>query len=146
MNEQLQLALTATLGKVTSGVEAGVNFLSSEIPEVIQQLLLWKLLEASLLSTICIVLLIVVVLSIKYCGVGERINPNNRYPGVGNCKTTLTHDDDGDPHPGIIAIGAIWGVAVPILVITTIELIGRALQIWLAPKIYLIEYATSLGK
>lgn len=146
MNEQLQLALAAILAKVTSGAEAGVNFLSSEIPEVIQQLLLWKLLQASLLATVFTMLILAAaVLSIKYCGLGEKIDPKDQCR-VGSHIPTLTHDRDGDVHPGVVALGLGWCIAVPILFTTAIEYIGVALQIWVAPKIYLIEYAASLAK
>ena len=41
MNEQLQQALVAILNKTVASVEAGANFLAAEIPDVIQQLLMW---------------------------------------------------------------------------------------------------------
>ena len=43
MNEQLQNALVNLLTKVTSGMDTATAFLSAELPEVVQQLLVWKL-------------------------------------------------------------------------------------------------------
>ena len=41
MNEQLQEALAELLGKANNGIDTAGNFLASELPEVIQQLLMW---------------------------------------------------------------------------------------------------------
>lgn len=43
MEEQLQTALAEILSRATQGIDAGTQFLSAQLPDVIQQLLLWKL-------------------------------------------------------------------------------------------------------
>ena len=43
MNEQLQDALANLLSKTISGIDAGVAFMQAELPDVIMQLLTWKL-------------------------------------------------------------------------------------------------------
>jgi hypothetical protein len=55
MNEQLQQALSAILNKTMSGVDAGISFLSSEIPDVIHQLLVWKMAQASVFLSIHVI-------------------------------------------------------------------------------------------
>ena len=42
MNEQLQSALVQIIEKATTGIDASVSFLSSEMPDVISQLIMWK--------------------------------------------------------------------------------------------------------
>ena len=43
MNEQLQNALVDLITKVTSGMDTATAFLAGELPDVVQQLLRWKL-------------------------------------------------------------------------------------------------------
>lgn len=40
MNEQLQQALATILNKSIEGIDAGVEFMQAELPEVIEQLLI----------------------------------------------------------------------------------------------------------
>ena len=42
MNEQLQLAVSTLIQTSLNAIDKGTAFLSNQIPEVIQQLLLWK--------------------------------------------------------------------------------------------------------
>ena len=42
MNEQLQLAVSTLIQTSLNAIDKGTTFLSNQIPEVIQQLLLWK--------------------------------------------------------------------------------------------------------
>jgi hypothetical protein len=46
MNDQLQQALLAILNATTSTVASGVNFLQAQLPDVIQQLLIWHAVES----------------------------------------------------------------------------------------------------
>ena len=41
MNEELQKALGVLLNKANDGIDAASGFLASELPDVIQQLLMW---------------------------------------------------------------------------------------------------------
>jgi len=41
MNEQLQTAVVEILNRAISGIDASVDFMQAELPEVIEQLLLW---------------------------------------------------------------------------------------------------------
>ena len=43
MNEQLQAALAEIITKVSNGADSAVAFLSGQLPDVVQQLLMWKL-------------------------------------------------------------------------------------------------------
>lgn len=141
MNEQLQQALTAILNKTMSGVDAGVNFLSAEIPDVIHQLLLWKMVYSLVIFIGGVLLLLITVVFVykQTCKVEVEGNVNwKKY------KANLSFDTDGDVHPGIIAViaGGCFGAGFGIAGMTDLTW----LQIWIAPKIYLIEYAASLAK
>lgn len=138
MNEQLQQALAAILNKTMAGVEAGVSFLSAELPDVIQQLLIWKAAQSLVISIGG--LLLVVATSVFVRKQSRRIKNQDGY----GYRANLVFDGSGDVHPGIIGVifGAAfgWGFGVAGMLDLT------WLQIWLAPKIYLIEYAASLAK
>lgn len=137
MNEQLQQALTVIINKTMNGVDAGVNFLSAEIPEVIHQLLIWKMVE-SLAAFIAGVLLII--------GTAWFLYKHTRQVKVDQyrMKPTWILDGSGEVHPGIIgvAIGSMFTIGFGIDGVTNLTW----LQICLAPKLFLVEYAASLVK
>jgi hypothetical protein len=139
MNESLQQALAGILNKTMAGVEAGVSFLSAELPDVIHQLLLWKMAQSLLLSFGGL-LLIAASLVLAY----KQSRLVKKPEGEFGYRANLTFDGDGDIHPGVVVLGV--GTAAGLLFgfagLTNLDW----LQIWLAPKIYLIEYAASLAK
>lgn len=129
MNEQLQQALASILGKTMQGVEAGVSFLSTEIPDVIHQLLVFKMAWSLVLFSAmgsCVLFLI-----IKGFRVAKKYNSD------------LDDSEKGIPY-------VIWslGCGIPsfIMFIIAMSQLKTVMMIWLAPKIYLIEYAASLAK
>ncbi len=143
MNEQLQQALAAILNKTMAGVETGASFLQAELPDVIQQLLAWKLYSSIAYGAVGALMLAgVVVLLIKSIKKEQVTAGGGEYR---NTKPTLVWDCDGDVHPGVLilgtiaVIGAIFGIAL-------IAELMTAMQIAVAPKIFLIEYAASLAK
>lgn len=124
MNEQLQTALAEMLGKANAGIDAGATFLQAQLPDVIQQLLVWKAVVSGLLCLLSVVALIGITVAII------KVLRNQEYW------------DGCDMPPAVLVAGfmsilyfipaAVWNI--------------DWLQIWLAPKIYLIEYAASLAK
>ena len=142
MNEQLQQALAQVIEKATDGVQSGVSFLSAELPDVIHQLLMWKMIESLVMCIVGISLTSVMTyILIKYSGVGAKIKDSDS-----RWKThhiTLTHDAEGDIAPWIPAT-----IAVPVIAaLGFLSLVNIDwLKIWLAPKVYLIEYAASIVK
>lgn len=124
MNEQLQQALAVILSKSTDAVVAGVSFLQAEIPDVIRQLLLWKLVSYSLIGGF------IVVAAIAWFWVGAKL--------------AMKWHDDSD--------GVVWvpfGFGSFFVAVLAVPYAGSrllyALQIVIAPKVYLIEYAASLA-
>lgn len=141
MNEQLQTALAEMLGKANAGIDAGATFLQAQLPDVIQQLLLWKATFSALQCAIGALLLIGAAVSL-------RVYRRKRVPGAegqkyGAYQATFVFDDDGNPLPTILPLIV---AQVASLIIGLVLLNATWLQIWLAPKIYLIEYAASLAK
>ena len=133
-NDQLQQSLSQILEQAVSGVQAGVSLLSAELPDVIHQLLLWKMIESLIW---CFVGIFFTVGALRWIvkNSGRGKEDGRKY------KETLTHDDLGDI--------ALWspiliGLLLTIAVIACFTINITWLQILIAPKVYLIEYAASL--
>ncbi|TFL14185.1 hypothetical protein CSC67_08515 [Pusillimonas caeni] len=124
MNEQLQTALADLIGKANSGIDAGTTFLQAQLPDVIQQLLIWKAAMSSLLFLLSVAGFIGVTVAIV------RVWRNADF-----------WNGDDMPPSALVAFFLCVLYAFPALVWSL-----DWLQIWLAPKIYLIEYAASLAK
>lgn len=139
MNEQLQNALVDMLTKVTSGMDTATAFLSAELPEVVQQLLVWKLAEHSAKLVFALVFLLCALLFfIRFAREYQR----GATTGEGN----FFHD--GTTYSPVTSQGIIGSVLFAILsipaVLSLCSNVLTILQIWLAPKIFLIEYVAYL--
>jgi hypothetical protein len=126
-HDQLQTAVSHLIEKSISAIDRGVSFFSEQIPDVIQQLLYWKVTE-SLSYCVFGVLLFCFMLFLDY-----RIF----------IAVKKTEDDE------VLVLG--WGMLgslVRIAYIIPIHMINFTwLQIWITPKVFLLEYAhTFLSK
>jgi len=127
MNEQLQEALAELLGKANNGIDTAGDFLASELPDVIQQLLMWHGVKSFIISLICILTpFIIYKISVKIARLTWMADGGDPW---------------GYPHV-IVPTGVIGGIA---LVACTANINLTWLQIWIAPKVWLIEYAASLA-
>lgn len=130
MNDELQKALAAILSKTTNALEAGVNFLQAELPDVIRQLLVWHATKSAihfvLTTLVCAAL---VTVSVKFFKAAKGYKPKNIYD---------------DPVFQWMACAA-SGVFAFFALMTAMNMLDW-LQILVAPKLYLIEYAASLAK
>lgn len=128
VNNNLQDALATLINKTVAGVDAASGFLQEQIPDVIHQLLMWKMAEAlfyvALLVVTLTVLITVFMKSLKKADWNK-----------GNFASCLCVGSG----ISLLADGIISLVVIPSNLIT-------ALQIWIAPKVWLIEYAASLVK
>lgn len=132
MNDQMQKALAAILNKTMSGIETGTSFLQAELPDVIHQLLAWKL-ASSLLAMLVSIIVIFAYWRFVRAFMKSEIG-------------SALKDSWGNPTPPVFA-GLVIGGCASAVSLTFILTDGfTALQIALAPKVYLIEYAASLAK
>lgn len=151
MNEQLQQALASILGKTMQGVEAGVSFLSTEIPDVIHQLLVWKMAQSSVYLSLYIIAAFVGILLIckSYKTVFEYQRGSHLYYGNSGeleKEGKRLMDEYGAKIPFSIIGCAAGFMSIIFLLVGGVAEMSTVIQIWLAPKIYLIEYAASLAK
>lgn len=111
--------LADLITKASAGLDSAIEFSKSQLPDVIHQLLLWNILN-SVLWQIGSLLLIVLGLYTAY-----------------RCVTTDPYTDSS----GMITIGSLCVTGLMIFVFFDNF---DWLKIWLAPKIYLLEYAAKL--
>lgn len=125
MNEQLQQALTDILN---SALQAK-NFLVSEIPDVIHQLLIYKA-TFSAISMAGFFLLAAAIFWInkKQFNFYSKKHEENEFEFF--------------DHPELMVNLFQIFLALPLVALWSLDW----LMIWLAPKVYLIEYAASLAK
>lgn len=125
MDKQLQQAVSSLIEKSLSAFEKGADFMAAQLPDVVQQLLLWHL-ALSATKAVAAVLLLVVLVVATYKG----------------HKATTKYQGPMDAWLGFsIATGFGW----PLGVGAVLSLWNLTwLQIWVAPKIFLIEYAARM--
>lgn len=128
MNEQLQTSLAEILEKVTTGATTASNFLMEETPEVVRELLLWYGVKNFIYFVFALLILLVWFLYEKWL--------------LGWCKANL--GADGEQWFGFYGLlGSLPRFAMLIASLSFFFNI-EWLQIWLAPKIWLIEYTAKL--
>lgn len=172
MNDQLQAALAALLDKTVSGIDASTAFLSAQLPDVIQQLLVWKFIQHLTSMIVPLLILVVSVAALLWAAHGllhignERVDqlraevrteealyyatsrPEDREHQAKACaaKAELEAITE-DVSPIDLAVVVASSITAFISLIVTLFNANLVwLQIWLAPKVYLIEYAASLAK
>lgn len=128
MNEEAQKALAELLQKTLSGINTVTGFSQVQLPEVIQQLLVWNAVSSLLIQVVSIIYL---VAFIKYT------------PKI--IRHMISYNCPKSEEP-MYFIGLI--VASVIALVATIQSFDNFdwIKIWLAPKIYLLEYTSSLIK
>ena len=126
----LEQTLVDTINATKQGITAGIDFASNQIPDVIQQLLMWKLAENILFAfvfVLCIIFYLVVMT--KAWNIYQAKSERERNEGF------------------LVLFGAFGGVFLFIMpAIALVVHLKEILQITIAPKIYLIEYVSNLIK
>ncbi len=125
MNEELQKALVELLNKTLSGIDSAGEFMAAQIPDVVQQLLMWHSVYSLIVSSMCLALLFFAIkLDIRLFYI------------------TKGRDDEDFLVIGYFLIGSIVRAILYAFLLSGISL--DWLQIWLAPKVWLLEYASKL--
>jgi hypothetical protein len=152
MNEALQQALLEILSGATAGITAAKNFLTAEIPEVAQQLLMWKLFDNLMVALFCTLFMGgVVFLALKAVSHARKASEADVLYRATSGKEEREAGAARDHHHLVVAVCAIPAgigslLALLIALPTFFDALRNALQIWLAPKLYLIEYAATLAQ
>jgi len=125
MNETLQTAFANIINQATSGINKSISFLSDQLPDVVHQLLMWKFTE-SLMQNILSLLAFVIIGVVLYRTFKEAIDYSKSSEGLSFFLWFL----------------ACVGLILPTALYSVFNLVW--LQILIAPKIYLIEFAKTL--
>ncbi|AUR97315.1 TMhelix containing protein [Vibrio phage 1.238.A._10N.261.52.F10] len=134
MNEQLQTAVAEILNRAISGIDASVDFMQAELPDVIHQLLLWYAVQGVITALTGALILYGCYRLVKK-------------PKAG--KSTLVWDYDS--HRDTYELGEASPIALFLIIpaffsLFMVDNIMTSIQIWIAPKIWLMEYAADLVK
>lgn len=125
MNEQANKILIDLLQKAATGVDAAVSFSQAQVPDIIRQLMVWKAAAYGMRIFFMSLFLLGCIWLFR--------------------RALQWYESYEKEHLGLFSL-IFSGVAGPILVIGVLVNISNAVQLWLAPKIWLIEYTAQLLK
>ena len=136
-------AAESVAGDITSTTSDAAAFLVAEIPDVIQQLLIWHAIESFIWFFLGTLILAAPWLVYwRWGGRGEPTEP--AYSGEARYKETLTHGYDGRISQDALFVLLLCGFLATLigvaLTLTSLDWI----KILVAPKLYLFEYARAL--
>ncbi|HCQ4576738.1 TPA: hypothetical protein OKV73_004604 [Escherichia albertii] len=149
MEEQANKILVELLQKASNGIDTAVSFSQAQIPDVVHQLLLWNMVD-SLIKTLIAILTIPLVfwfMKKQYQKVEIGIFDNEGWlweKGKPKYKPTMIWESNGEISFLILPLAAVFVLWVSFIIAVVTNMTW--LKIWLAPKLYLIEYAASLVK
>ena len=130
--EQINQALAKIIERTMSGIDATITFLSEQLPDVIHQLLVWKMVY-SMLTDIGVIAVVAGYVYVNYLV----------YKWVSTSASVYDRDRLGW-HIGHLFVCVLLSMVMISWTMTHFDFVW--LQILVAPKIYLIEYGASLIK
>jgi hypothetical protein len=130
MSNNIENAVVTLINKAVQGMETATEFLVAEIPDVIQQLLMWHFAKYLILWLFFLLLIPLSIYVIFKVFKDYKV------------KVSWACDDYG-MSPIAIVLTLLFG---GLLVVSFSQIFIRIdwLMIWLAPKVWLIEYAAKL--
>lgn len=142
MTDKLESVLVDAIQKTQAGIGEAVDFAIAQSPEVIEQLLLWKAIESGIIFTLLLLVLLAYVIFV--CKVDWRKPEDSQ-------KETLVwekHSWKNSQSPRlefVLIFGMLSVMGIPLIINGILSNLDW-LKIWIAPKLYLVEYAASLVK
>lgn len=141
MNEQLEQAITKLIEKALNGIDAAGDFMAGEIPEVVNQLLVWHAVESFIwfaaFATLSAIFLIgrggAISKLLKQKEDGEPWTKCNWSSSVASPEFSMLIVYNCYCRPIFAALSAGMAIAS-----------SDWLKIIIAPKLYLLEYAASI--
>lgn len=149
MNEVLETALANMINKAVENIGTATDFLLEEVPVVIQQLITWKLLEVAISTFFCLFIIALTATAIlkllKTLKVArdeciENKQDNQHYEWNNTRKLAELRDWGILLMLGTIVCFVISMVSLVVL-FNNIKLVA---YIWVAPKVWLLEYGSAL--
>ncbi len=130
MNEELQKALSELVQKSINGIDTTTSFIEAELPDYIYQLLMWHSISQLIYFVFGLSLLLSAAAVLRWLVPAQQrwIDSGREY---------------GDRGLSYILTGVIL---IFLLALGSCYLNIEWLKIWIAPKVWLIEYAAGLIK
>lgn len=123
MNEELQAELLKIVTNINTGTESAWGFITQQTPDVVQQLLLWHGVSGGIRMLLGVLLLIVIV--------------------YGNYRQIKMVQESSSDFGSILPLNLFQVILiVPLCLLLNFQW----LQIWIAPKVWLLEYITTVIK
>jgi hypothetical protein len=133
-------ALDKFVETMTGILQSAKDFTLEQAPDILRQVVVWKRAEET--AYLALTLLILVGTGIAYLKLFRWTAGQ-----VAKAKTERGNYKTGFDDYGVFMFGSVAaGIICPISTITALCRIGDTLQVWLAPKVYLIEYFSHLIK
>ena len=134
MNESLQKAITELLTRSVEGVDAATAFISQELPDYVYQLLLWYSFHSVFWGTVVTF------------GLGSlAFVAYRRFWILSKNEMAESHNLNLD-NEGWYFGRTILGIFAVLPFIGGFSYYMEAIKIWIAPKLWLVEYASSFVK
>ncbi|ENZ5844112.1 hypothetical protein ACGXM7_000572 [Shigella sonnei] len=149
MQEEANKILVDLLKKASDGIDSAITFSQAQIPDVVHQLLVWNMVDSLIKTLIAISTIPLVFWFMKkqYQKVEIGIFDNEGWSwdkGNPKYKPTMIWESNGEISFLILPLAAVFVLWVSFIIAVVTNMTW--LKIWLAPKLYLIEYAASLIK
>lgn len=123
MNEQAQKVLAELLNKAAAGIDSAVAFSQAQLPDVVHQLLVWNATSSLLFQILAVLVIAGYLFSLK-----KAVEVAGGYSAFNT----------------VAAIYIVAGGIASAVMFVGFWFSFAWLKIWLAPKLYLIEYAARL--
>ncbi|EEU9393885.1 hypothetical protein FYN09_24750 [Escherichia coli] len=149
MQEEAKKILVDLLKKASDGIDSAIAFSQAQIPDVVHQLLVWNMVD-SLIKTLIAISTIPLVIwfmkkQCKKVEIGKFDNDGRSWDnGQPKYKPTMIWESDGRLSSFVLPLVAVFILWLSFIISVVANMTW--LKIWLAPKLYLIEYAASLIK
>ncbi len=149
MQEEANKILVDLLKKASDGVDSAIAFSQAQIPDVVHQLLVWNMVDSLIKTLIAISTIPLVIWFMKKqyqkVEIGKFDNEGWSWEeGKPKYKQTMIWESNGEISFLILPLAAVFVLWVSFIIAVVTNMTW--LKIWLAPKLYLIEYAASLIK
>jgi len=138
MNEQLQAELIKIVTSISNGATTAWGFLTEQTPDVIQQLLLWHGIKSFIAFCVAIIFIIAgLIITAKLFKYSKELSAKSK----DRCNKSDYRCYDPTP------FFAMWFVPLVVCISVTPLVIFENLtwlQIWVAPKTWILEYIKDL--
>lgn len=138
MKEQLQQETLIAFKELLTTVSQAKDFVLSELPEVIHQLLMWEFVQSIITNTVLVLLWVAFTLIIMKVLKKPEEGVDNEIYNWSHTRSKHEHKDLG------FTSFFTFLASIPLLLITVFNLNIVWLKIWIAPKVFLIEYAAGI--